>query len=843
MNAVLHPHENYRGLTSAQAAAQLKKFGPNARPKPKPKSSFKRVWDIVSEPMMLLLVATSVIYFFVGDLLQGMVIFASIIPITIIEFLQQKRTDAAVEALGKIRVEQCQVFRDGVPKTIQESQVVPGDLVYVTAGDKIPADSVAVFTPGVLVDESILTGESAPVEKPEYSGDAAALIGADSLRSATGALFQGTMVTQGEARLFVVATGLATEYGKLGKLLDTIEINGTPLQERIEGLVKKLAVAAILTAILIGVVLSVRFNIIHGLLSALTVAIAIIPEEFPIVFSVFLIMGVMRMTRRKAVVRQMALVETLGSATIICTDKTGTLTQGTLQLVSAYAGGEVCDVKSKLKTPSCTSLIFDALLAVEQVATDPIEVEVQRRAREVAILPEKIFGSYILRHDSSFDAKTKLVQHVWESPDGAVVQYVAGAPETVIARSRLNPSERAAAEKEYQAFARQGYRVIGIAKKTLDHDESKPHEHNFAQEDLSFSGLLAMVDPPREGVTAAVAEAYAAGIKLMMITGDNELTAMHLAKTIGLRVTKPAVHGNELEHVTVEKLREIVKDTTIFTRVRPEQKYLIVEALQKNGEVVAMTGDGVNDAPALKKADIGIAMGQRGTEVARAAAGMVLLDDNFATIMHAVEEGRRIYDNLRRAFVFLFSLHIPIIGMAVFPLFIGQDLFFVPLQIIFLELFGDPAAVIGFERDTLRVGAMQSPPRPVNEPLINPKLWGLVSVYGLSIFALTLGSHLVLGYVTGSFEYARTVAFVVLVFSQITLILFSRDWQLVKTNGVLLTIALLTLSLLTVFTFTPSINHIFSFVSVSAAHYALAAGGATLVMFVVSRIGRRIAVV
>ncbi len=866
MIAMLHPSESYQGLTSEEAARRRKTHGDNAQPQKKPKGFFSRVWGIISEPMMLLLVATAIIYLSIGDRLQGAVIFLSIIPITIMEFLQEKRTDTALAALGKLRVDECQIYRDGKVRKLPSSELVPGDLVYLTAGDKVPADGAVVFTPGILIDESILTGESAPVEKVEMVGDISSVILSEPQRpkdpsaherdSSSQVLgmkndgvvpselntkvFQGTMVTQGEARIVVMAIGQATEYGKLGKLLETIEIKSTPLQERIEALVKKLAIAAIAIAILIGVVLSFHYTILHGLLAALTVAIAIIPEEFPIVFSVFLIMGVMRMTRRRAVVRQMALVETLGSATVICTDKTGTLTQGTLRLTSFYHKGTVCRIEGDHSIKACEPLIFDALLAVEQVATDPIEIEVQRLARQVGILPEKIFTSYLLRHDSSFDAVTKLVQHVWESPTGELVQYVAGAPESVIARANLGERQRAEAEQMYQTFARDGYRVIAVGKKELHHDESKPHNHNFEDGALEFSGLLAMIDPPRDGVKEAVSEAYRAGIKLIMITGDNALTATHLAKEIGLTVNKPPMHGDEVEKMSPDMLGAVVHDTTIFTRVRPEQKYRIVEALQKNGEVVAMTGDGVNDAPALKKADIGIAMGLRGTEVARAAAGMILLDDNFSTIMGAVEEGRRIYDNLRRAFVFLFSLHIPIVGMAVVPLFFGQDLFFVPLQIIFLELFGDPASVIGFERDALRSGAMKSPPRPKNEPLINPKLWGVVALYGLSIFALTLGTHLLLG-ATHSFEYARTLAFVVLVFAQITLILFSRDWVLVKSNKVLLSIATLTLTTLTIFTFIPSVNHVFSFVPIDWNDYALAALGATAIMFVVSRIGRRIA--
>ncbi len=837
---------SYHGLSSAEAQLYLKKHGPNARPVSKKTTMPQRLWGIFSEPMMLLLIATGVVYLFLGNIVDTIVIFISIIPIGIIEFIQQTRTDKAIALLDELLVEKCKVYRDGLLVTLESRWLVPGDVVFVAAGDKLPADGIVLESTGLQIDESILTGESVPAVRSRTSGTI----------TDENKVFQGTLVVQGEGNIVIVATGANTAYGKLGSLLEKIETQKTPLQRKIEQLVRTVALGAVSIAVLIGIILTIRHGILPGLLGALTVAISIIPEEFPVVFSVFLIMGVWRLAKEKALVREMVMVETLGAATVICSDKTGTLTEGKMSLQKIYFDGQLHDVSSssltsiaadqaplglsvsvpkggeQKKDGAIKQFIHDALLALEQIAVDPIETELQRFGKAIGVDPEALFKSYTLRKDGYFDAATKMVHHTWEQPGPHCYQYTAGAPELVIEHSTLKAADKASALQQYQTLAHAGYRVIGVAK-TPCSDIGL-----FATKGFEFRGLLAMSDPPRAGVREAIALCQQAGIRIMMITGDNVFTARAIAKHIGL-VVDGVIEGSKLEQATTKELERLVKEHTIFARVRPEQKYLIVEALQAQGEVVAMTGDGVNDAPALKKATIGIAMGQKGTAVARAAAGIVLLDDNFATIVNAIREGRRIYDNMRRAFCYLLTFHIPIIGLALVPIAFGHGLFFLPIHIIFLELFCDPAVVLGFERDKLRRGAMHEPPRQPTESLIPRELLRDIIIRGMAMFLVAFGFYMYYGFYQKQLALGRTLAFVALVFSELLLIVLTHEWHQVKSNRVLLTIVVGTLGVLVAIVVHPFLRELFHFTNLSWLQLGVVFSAATLTMVVVHNISKR----
>ncbi|MSU75711.1 MAG: cation-translocating P-type ATPase [Candidatus Magasanikbacteria bacterium] len=807
----------YRGLSSAEAAVRLSECGFNARPRSKQSGRLRRLMGIVSEPMMLLLVATGVVYFFLGSTVDAIVILISIIPIGVIEFIQESRTNNAIALLDQLMVDRCKVYRDAELISIETKFIVPGDLVFIAAGDKLPADGVLVDSSGLQVDESILTGESSPVIKTRFSN-----ISSDEAK-----VFQGTLVVQGEGGVLISATGQDTAYGKLGNLLEKIVTEKTPLQRKIEHLVRGVAFGAVAVAVLVGIVLSFKNGLLPGLLGALTIAISIIPEEFPVVFSVFLIMGVWRLTKEKALVRDMVMVETLGSATVICSDKTGTLTQGTMVLRKIYFHDQLFNV-SEPATPEMKQFVTDALLALEQIAVDPIEVELQRFGKAIGLDPMAVYQAHNLRKDGYFDAATKMVHHTWEG-EGRCFQYTAGAPELIIDASSLGAVEKSGAQKQYQSLAAAGFRVVGVAK-TPCVDSGL-----FATSGLEFRGLIVMSDELRPGVREAVATCQTAGVRVIMITGDNALTAGAIAREIGL-VVNGIIEGSALESATTDELSAMVKTHTIFARVKPEQKYLIVEALQKNGEVVAMTGDGVNDAPALKKANIGIAMGHKGTEVARAAAGMVLLDDNFATIVNAIREGRRIYDNMRRAFSYLLTFHIPIIGLAIIPLLLGQPLFFLPIHIIFLELFCDPAVVLGFERDKLRAGAMREPPRPPSESIIPRRLLGSIIVRGLGMFAVAFVFYLYHGMYLGEFMLGRTLAFVGLVVSELVLIILTHEWGQVKSNRILVGIITATSITLAVIVLHPFLRELFHFSVISFKQLVLVVGMAILIMGVSNRL-------
>ncbi|MDO8499348.1 MAG: cation-transporting P-type ATPase [bacterium] len=823
ISAALADRANYLGLTTAEAAAQIVVFGYNQRQDGKPKSWLSRMWKIFSEPMMLLIIAAGVVYAFIGKFKEATVVWLSVIPIGIIEFFQEKRTNEAIIALDKMSVKYARVYRDKKLVDLEFKEVVPGDLIYITAGDQVSADGVLLRSFGVSVDESVLTGESLSVVKREI--EKAADEETDDCR-----LKQGTLIVQGEGYMLAAATGAQTEYGRLGSLLTKIERLDTPLQKKIHRLVRTVAVIAVAIAILVAGMLAWYQGFLNGLLGGLTLAMSIIPEEFPVVFSVFLIMGMWRLARQKALTREMVMVETLGSATVICSDKTGTLTEGRMSLKKLFFNGVIYDIDVGLKTKADFSpFIKTALLALERVAVDPIEIEVQRFAKEIDIDTEKYFAGYKLLEDASFDAKSKMVHHIWQDSKNVCAQYTAGAPESVISACDMKESDRKNALSANEAMAAEGFRVIGIASKPCAEGD------NVSAKDMKFVGLFVMSDPPRAGVQKAIEECQKAGIRIIMITGDNKLTAKNIADSVGLKHGEEVMSGVDLEKMSPEALKEVVRRHNIFARIQPEQKYLIVKALQDNGEVVAMTGDGVNDAPALRQANIGIAMGKRGTDVARVAAGIVLMDDNFSTIAAAIREGRRIYRNMREAFVFLFIFHLPIIAMAVLPLWFGKEMFFSPLQIIFLELICDPAAVLGFEREKAPRNIMTIPPRPANEPMINPKAWLRIVLNASVISAITF-AYYYYGLLNNEHAIGNTMAFAALLLSQSFLIIFSREWVQIKENWLLTFIpGFIVLLLIFVLWFQPA-RSLFGFVPIDIGSFFGLLGISAICTLVVSRI-------
>ena len=810
ISAVFPSKDNYKGLSVEQAKERLKIYGRNERPKKKNKTAFKRAWDIFTEPMMFLILATAGVYFFVGDTTETIIFLLAIIPIGLMEFFQEKRTDDTIEALDKMMVESCKVYRGGKLLTLEVGEIVPGDLIYLTAGDKVMADGYLLRSKGLMVDMSLLTGESLAVVKEQFPDKY------ENFSEEKNKVFQGTLVVQGEAELLVEATGSFTAYGRLGILLQSIEKQKTPLQKKINRLIRLVAMVAITTAVMVGVVLVFKYGLKDGILGALTMAMSLVPEEFPVVFSVFLIMGVWRMAKNKAMIREMAMVETLGSATVICTDKTGTLTEGRMSLKKMYYQGEILTTEELKKNPgSFNQLIETSILALEQVAIDPIEIEMQKIAEIHGIDLEKFFATRQLITEEPFSSETKTVHHLWKEKNDGCAQYSAGAPENIIAFSAMNEEDRKKAMLAYENLAGEGYRVIGVAKRDC------AEKDKVCFQGMEFIGLLAMSDPPRAGVAQAIQTCQHAGVKIYMITGDNKLTAHNIAESIGLKHNDEIISGVELEKMSPEALKEAVKRYNIFCRVKPEHKFSIVEALQSHGEIVAMTGDGVNDAPALKKADIGIAMGQKGTEVARAAAGIVLLDDNFTTIVKAVHEGRRIYQNLRQAFAFLLSFHLPIVGLALLPVLFGSPLVFLPIHVIFLELICDPASVLGFEKEKAHHNIMNEPPRPSDEPLINPKLWKQVLIKGLAILAVSFGLFYYYGIFLNNLDLGRTMAFGSLVISQSLLILFTREWEQIKSNSLLTGISLMTILVLFAIIMIPTTNALFHFRPLNVVQYLL----------------------
>ncbi|MFA6105258.1 MAG: cation-translocating P-type ATPase [Patescibacteria group bacterium] len=815
---------SYRGLSTLDAEVRTNQYGGNFRPGRRRKTWFQTLWGIVSEPMLVFLFITTIIYYFIGSHLETAIFGFSIIPIALIQYFQERRTDKAIQILDNLLVEECRVYRDAMLVKISIGDLVPGDLIYLSAGDKVPADGVVVNSAGFLVDESILTGESAPVVKNQFKAEMS-----DKFK-----LSQGTMVIQGEGEMVALATGGETQYGKLGNLIEKIDEQPTPLQLKVSKLVRQLATAAIITALFIGFVIGQSHGLLKGILGTLTIAMAIIPEEFPIVFSVFLIMGVWRLSNRQALVRKMVMVETLGSATVICTDKTGTLTEGKMSLDKVFFEGKIHEI-NKLKDLSIIApLIKTSVLAMERVAIDPMEIEMQRFAKVKQIISDDFFSKYTLKKDSSFNADTKMVNHIWEV-ENTCFQYTAGAPENVINSCRFeNDLAKSQVISAYEKMAEEGNRVVAIAKtEIIDCTD-------FKTNNLQFFGLIIMSDPPRYGVKEAIEVCDKAGIRVIMITGDHALTALAISKRVGLKNLGKVLEGKDLDALKPGQLRDLVREVNIFARIRPEQKYAIIEALQANEEIVAMTGDGVNDAPALKKATIGIAMGKKGTDVARAAAGIILLDDNFVTIVKAVEEGRRIYANLRKAFIFLVSFHIPIVGLAIIPILFGQELYFLPIHIIFLELFSDPSTVIGLERDPISKIGMTEKPRPLSEPLISPQHWWQIGWQSAGILGLTLAFY-GYGLWIGNIALGRTMSFTALVIGQLIVIMMSRDISQIKNNHVLLWLVIFTALTLHVILLAPALRTLFHFVPLTSGLYlsTITAACLTMAYFNIIAVGKK----
>lgn len=797
----------YHGLSVAEAADGLQVYGQNVRDGKPKKLWFRRLYEILTEPMMILIIAAAFIYYFTGDRIEAVIFFCSIIPIALIQFFQQRRTDRAVAELDKLLESQCKVYRGGRLITENIKYLVPGDLVYLSAGDKIPADGFILSGSGLMIDESVMTGESSPVAKK--------VIAEKDHEAKNGfKLFQGTLVVQGEGDMIVYRTGAKTEYSQVGSLLEKIIKGKTPLQNKINRLIKSLAVIAIAAVIAVGLILTARQGWHEGLIGALAMGMSLIPEEFPIVFSVFLIMGVWRMAKKNALVRQMVTVETLGAATVICTDKTGTLTEGRMSIEKIYAYGKHINPHSEDDKDLLKQVAAEAVLSLERIALDPLEIEMQRYAKEIGVDPEKLYGRHEILDDSPFDAETKMLHHLWkERATGRAIQYSVGAPESIISISRLDDARKNELLKINEEMAGAGLRVVAWAKRAGD--------KKIVAQELEFCGLLAMSDPPRARAKEAVGLCQGAGIRVVMITGDNRLTALSVAKKIGMINSDTVINGEDFAKMSPAAMRKAVSSVSIFARVRPEHKFLIIEALKQNGEIVAMTGDGVNDAPALKRADIGIAMGKKGTEVAREASDMILLDDEFFTIARAVKEGRKIYHNLQRAFAFLISFHIPIIGMALVPVIFGEPLIFLPIHIIFLELICDPASVIGFENEKAPRNVMRFAPRKANESIIPPPLWLTIIIQGLVIFALSFASYWYFGHIRGDLALGRTFAFTALVISQVALVFVTREWFQIKNNITLTSIGIVTLFFLAVICFTPALRALFHFSFVSPAYFAL----------------------
>ena len=663
--------------------------------------------SVVREPMLLLLLVATALYLVLGDTGEALLLALSVLAVIALTIYQEQKSEHALEALRELGSPRARVLRDGSPRVLPASEVVVGDVILLAEGDRIPADARLLAATDLHVDESLLTGESVPLQRRIGGPAEEALVHAS------------TLVVGGHGVAEVIATGAHTEVGRIGVVLRSLHVESTPMQREIRRVVALFAGLALMTAVLVSALfLASRGGLADAILAGLTLAIATIPEEFPVVLAVFLALGAWRMARHQALVRRTPAIEALGAITVLCTDKTGTLTRNRMAVAELVAGAQRSDLQPGMQ-PALRALLQAAVLASRADSIDPMDRALHEAAAGLAAAGAGHGPpAHVLLREYPLSPACTAVSHAWRRGDDILVACK-GAPETVAGLCRIPPDARAAMLAEVDAMGRRGLRVLAVASAAWNQDANTlpPGMQGF---DFSWLGLVGFADPLREGVADAVAEARAAGIRVVMLTGDHRATARAIAAQAGIAADGAVVEGRQLDAMDDAAMLQCARDTNVFARVRPEQKLRLVAALKQDGQVVAMTGDGVNDAPALMSAHVGIAMGQRGTDVAREAAAIVLLDDDFVTVVRAIRLGRTIYDNIRRAVHYILAVHVPIAGLALLPLLGGGPLVLLPLHVVFLELIIDPACSIVFERETAAASTdvMRRPPRPPTARLL-----------------------------------------------------------------------------------------------------------------------------
>ncbi|SHI67697.1 cation-translocating P-type ATPase [Parasporobacterium paucivorans] len=751
-----------KGLTTSEAASLQQQYGKNELATEKKENILHKILKVVSEPMFLLLIIAAAIYFILGEPRDGAIMFVFVVGIIGIETIQEWKTDRTLKALRDLSAPRIRVLRDGEEKTIDSSDLVPGDIMYIAEGVKIPADGFVLRASTLCVDESSLTGESQGVWKvtrDKNTDEAAEYWRRDYC-------YAGTLVTQGTGTVQVDKIGMSSEYGKIGKNIAIAPAGETPLQKQTGKLVRfSGGIAAVLFA-LVGVITffnipdhMFKSRIIESILSGITLAMAMIPEEFPVILTVFLSMGAWRLAKKQSLVRRLPSVETLGAVSVLCVDKTGTITLNKMAVreTSSISG----DTKHLIKIMG---------MGCKSDAYDPMEKAMLAYCEENGISKETLFGGQLLKEYAFTDA-TKMMGNVWKTGNEILVA-AKGSPEHILSICCISPEERKKAEEKLYEMSRQGLRVIAVGQMGIRNENDIPE--TLPECSLELLGMIGLADPPRESVKEDIRICSEAGVRVVMITGDNGITASSIARQINMKNSDKIITGDELNTMNDEELRERVKEVNVFSRVLPEHKMRIVKAFKDNGEVVAMTGDGVNDAPALKYADIGIAMGKRGSEVSREAADLILLDDNFSTIVGTIKDGRRIYDNIKKAVGYVFAIHIPIAFASLLAPMMGispASLLLLPLHVVLLELVIDPTCSIVMERQPAESDIMQRPPRNPKEKLLTPAMLLKSVMQGMAIFGASFAVYYYfIRQYPGNAPLARTMGLSIILISNILLV-------------------------------------------------------------------------
>ncbi len=770
------------GLTFIEAAQRLKTGGYNELPSHNKRGFLRILFEIIRQPMFALLIGGGFVYLLLGDRVEALFLLVFACLSVMITIVQESRSEKVLEALRNLASPRATVIREGKKISIAGRDVVMSDLMVVTEGDRVAADATLISAHDLLLDESLLTGESVAVGKlaqqtlidRQLNNRLAVTPGGEN----SPYVFAGSLVVRGTGLAQVHATGARSEMGKIGHALKTIDSQQPHLQKQLHGLVRNFtvigAIAGGVAVLLYGLL---RDSWLEAMLSGIALGMSLLPEEFPLVMAVFMAMGAWRISKARVLTRRASAIESLGATTVLCTDKTGTLTENKMSLVSIHTNDETwTESNNEVVTADIQTVLETAFLACSQQPTDPMDIAIHKL--EKANIGKNVvnFDKYQLIRAYGLRPDCFAVANILSNSNGDTTAYAKGALETISALCHLTEDQLSTIQNQAEKLALIGIRVLGVAQAKINATQLKALPETLHDYKFEYVGLIGFADPLRANVPAAVAECRTAGIRVIMITGDYPTTALAIGRQAGLDYEQ-VLTGDAIEKMTDNQLIAALKITSIFARIRPNQKLRIVQLLKQNGEVVAMTGDGVNDAPAIKAADIGIAMGGRGTDVAREASSIVLLDDDFGSIVKTIRLGRRIYDNLRKAIEYIIAVHIPIAALAIMPLLFGMPLILTPIHIAFLEMIIDPACSVVFEAENEENNVMQRPPRDQKIPLVLGKrvLWAVIQ--GLIVSAM-LAIILVATRQMQLIEAdSRTLLFTSLVIMNMGLILINRSFS------------------------------------------------------------------
>ena len=812
MSTKINIPENIIGLTDTEVQTSRLKFGKNEQIHKQKHRWWLTLFELFKEPMLLLLIAVAIIYFVLGQNNEAYFMLAALVAVSGISFYQDNRSRIAMESLEKLNEPLSIVLRNRQSTKIPTAEIVIDDLVIAQEGNTINADGEIVHSNDFSVNESLLTGEPYAVFKSE--------------KTELKAVFSGTLVASGLAVYRVTKIGSNTEVGKLGSSLQNIKETPTPLQVQIQKFVKVMAIMGIAVFLLVwGVYFWKTHNFLTSLLKGLTLAMSILPEEIPVAFTTFMALGSWRLMKEGVIVKKIRTVETLGSATVICTDKTGTLTQNKMSLQSVYAfdSGKLYE-KEQWNTAESQKVIEIAMWASEPVPFDPMEKTIHEEYKKTTT--EDSRRQFSMVHEYPLDGKPPMMTHVFENKEGKRIVAAKGGPETILKVCSLDTEQQQKINETISSIAAKGYRILGVCYSDYA-DTSYPK--NQQELPFHFVGLVVFYDPPKSNIQCVIQQFYEAGIQIKVITGDNTLTTKAIAEKAGIKNTESVMEGEEFMKLNDAEMLHAIHDKTLLTRMFPEAKLSVMNALKKDKQVVAMVGDGVNDGPALKASNIGVAMGKKGTEIAKEAADLILVDDDLSKMIIAIAAGRRIYANLKKAVRYIVSIHIPIILTVSIPLFLGwiyPDIF-TPVHVIFLELVMGPMCSIVYENEPAEKNSMQEQPRPLGSTFLSLKELGISIVQGIGI---TIGILFMYQWTVqngGNEQLTRTMVFSTLVFSNVMLSLVNRSFyysvfdSFKNKNNIMVTANSLTLFFLALILYISPIARFFEVLPLQLHHIAL----------------------